>query len=409
MLFGGGEYLNLQRGQRLKLTDLTTLDQLIVTLKARGSAPEYDASCFGIDASDKLADDRYMTFYNQPRSPEGAVQYAAQSGGHTFTLELGRLPASINKLVLTLIAAEPHGLNGVQEGAVTIQESSGKELARFAFSGRDFTQEKAIMALELYRKDGLWRVHASGQGFNGGLAALVHHFGGEVAAPTAPTPSSSPPPPVLPSMAAPTSPPPSSVSLTKVTLQKQGESARINLKKDASNKMHINLNWDKTSKGGFLGFGARSSDLDLGCMFEMQDGNKGVIQALGGRLGTRVQPPFIYLDHDDRSGASATGENLYIERPDLIQRVLIFAFIYEGADQGFRGVNGRLRLTDPAGNEVNINLNNPDASRTFCAVAMIENVGGAVSVCKEERYFGDHEDTDHYYRFGFRWSAGSKD
>jgi tellurite resistance protein TerA len=407
--------LNLQRGQRLKLIDITTLNQLIVTLKARGSAPEYDASCFGVDASDKLADDRYMTFYNQPRTPEGAVQYAAQNGGHAFTLELGRLPTSINKLVMTLIATEPHGLNSVQEGAVTIQEPSGREVARFAFSGQDFTQEKAIMALELYRKDGLWRVHASGQGFSGGLAALVHHFGGEVAAP-APALASAAAPPTLsptafpsvtPPIASPAPPP--SVSLTKVTLQKQGDSARINLKKDASNKMHVNLNWDKTSKGGFLGFGARSSDLDLGCMFEMQDGGKGVIQALGRRLGARNQLPFIYLDHDDRNGASANGENLYIERPDLIKRVLIFAFIYEGANQGFRDVNGRLRLTDPVGNEVSINLNNPDASRTFCAVAMIENVGGAVAVRKEERYFGDHEDTDQYYRFGFRWQAGSKD
>lgn len=57
-----------------------------------------------------------------------------------------------------------------------------------------FQQEKALMALELYKKDNIWRMNAVGQGFNGGLAALIKHFGGEVAeavptqaAPTAPT------------------------------------------------------------------------------------------------------------------------------------------------------------------------------------------------------------------------------
>lgn len=37
------------------------------------------------------------------------------------------------------------------------------------------------MLMEFYRKDGSWRVSASGQGFNGGLDALVHFFGGTIA------------------------------------------------------------------------------------------------------------------------------------------------------------------------------------------------------------------------------------
>jgi hypothetical protein len=68
---------------------------------------------------------------------------------------------------------------------------SGKEVARFAFAGSDFQDEKAVMLGELYRKDGLWRFSAIGQGFNGGMAALVKHFGGEVLEETAIVPTSS--------------------------------------------------------------------------------------------------------------------------------------------------------------------------------------------------------------------------
>jgi hypothetical protein len=39
-----------------------------------------------------------------------------------------------------------------------------RELARFAFAGADFAQEKAVMLFELYRKDGGWRYMAVGQG-----------------------------------------------------------------------------------------------------------------------------------------------------------------------------------------------------------------------------------------------------
>lgn len=55
-------------------------------------------------------------------------------------------------------------------------------------------------------------------------------------------------------------------------------------------------------------------------MYELLSGEKGVIQALGRRMGVRGRPPYIYLDQDDRSGASAEGENLYL---DLLRRALI--------------------------------------------------------------------------------------
>ncbi|WP_394651787.1 VWA domain-containing protein, partial [uncultured Acinetobacter sp.] len=42
-------------------------------------------------------------------------------------------------------------------------------------------QERATMLIEIYLKDGIWRLAAIGQGFNAGLAALIQHFGGEVA------------------------------------------------------------------------------------------------------------------------------------------------------------------------------------------------------------------------------------
>ena len=44
--------------------------------------------------------------------------------------------------------------------------------------GTDFNMEKAIISIELYRKDG-WRIAAAAKGFNGGLSTLLKSFGGE--------------------------------------------------------------------------------------------------------------------------------------------------------------------------------------------------------------------------------------
>ena len=60
------------------------------------------------------------------------------------------------------------------------------------------------------------------------------------------------------------------------------------------------------------------------------------------------------------------------------------------------------------GEEIYLELNNPDANRPLCAAAMVSNLGSQVSILKEEKYFRDHQEADKYYRFGFRWTAGSK-
>ncbi len=402
------------RGQKSKLSDLTpatNVDIGVFITVAPGQV--IDFSCFGLDANGKLSDDRYFIFFNQKSSPCGSI---TMKGGQTglqevFGIDLGRVPETIKRLVFT---ASVDGAGTMSQiGASRLQMLvNGQSLHTFAFSGTDFGQEKAIMLAELYHKE-VWRFAANGQGFTGGLNALLVSFGGEAIQPAAPPPVPPPsaPPPVASTSAPPPVPPPPKVNLGKVTLEKRGAAQAVNLRKGGGNQpIHINLNWDQpAAKRGFLGAlsSSGSVDLDLGCMFRLSDGQKGVIQPLGGNFGSRSQPPYIHLDKDDRSGAATDGENMFIFRPDLIDQVMVFAMIYEGT-ANFSTVNGRLKIKDDAGSEILIPLNAPDSRKQFCAVAMIKKEGNSIKIVKEERYFPGHQECDEAYGFGFRWVAGQK-
>lgn len=74
----------------------------------------------------------------------------------------------------------------------------------------------------------------------------------------------------------------------------------------------INLNWSQPARRGLFSRASQPIDLDLGCLFELTNGSKGAVQALGNSFGSLSQAPFISLDGDDRSGESAGGENLRI-------------------------------------------------------------------------------------------------
>ena len=401
------------RGQKSKLDAITPLTALEVAVQFDAPAGwDVDLSCFGLDEVGRLSDDRYFVFYNNKRSPCGSVEQLGPRDGfqQVFRIDLDGLPSTIQKLVFTATIDGAGTAGGTGDSSVVLM-AGGDAVARYDFSGAEFGQEKAVMIAEVYLKT-VWRFAAVGQGFAGGLSALLAHFGGaedgggEAAPPAAPRAAPTPPPASPP-------PPERKVSLGKVTLEKRGASRKVSLQKGGAGKpLHINLNWDDPNarkKKGFLGglLGGGDVDLDLGCMFEMADGARGVIQPLGGNFGARSAPPFIHLDQDDRSGASSQGENMYVFRPDLMKRVVVFAMIYEGGTN-FTQVNGRVTVNDGDGSEILVRMDAPDPSRTFCAVCVIETQADGVKITKEERYFPGHQQCDEHYGFGFRWVAGSK-
>jgi tellurite resistance protein TerA len=403
------------RGQKGKLADLGCGSSFPVELDIAAPGMSVDVSCFGLDAADKLSDDRYMVFYNQLASPGNAVTLELSGGKARFAVNLDALPASIAKLVFVAAIDGAPTMRSLGASALTVGNC-----LRFPWSGADFGDEKAVIVAEIYRRDGQWRFGAVGQGFNGGLSALLEHFGGTEAARPAPTP----PPATAPAEQ-------KKVSLSKVTLEKRGDKVSLDKRSGAGfGRIHVNLNWNRSgvattpapAKTGFLdrlkeGLGGKSGgiDLDLGCMYEMADGRRGVVQALGNVWGALDQPPFIKLDADDRTGASAGGENLWIngDHFDQIRRVVIFAFIYRGVPN-WAATDGVVTIAAPTQAPIEVRLDQ-GGNEMMCAVALIDNQGGRLQVTKLVEYFRQegstsaHELLDRRFGFGLRWTKGSKD
>ncbi|MBF0224561.1 MAG: VWA domain-containing protein [Desulfobacterales bacterium] len=175
---------DLIRGQKIKLSDLMQSHDFQVGISIEGSSGQvFDISCFGVDSNNKLSDDRYFIFYNQKSSPCGSiVSKGVQSGDlETFYINLSTLPKTICRLVFTITIDGQGTMSQILGGHLRLLDKD-KEIMRFMFSGKDFEDEKAIIVAEIYLKD-VWRFSAVGQGFNGGLSALLKNFGGEEIAP----------------------------------------------------------------------------------------------------------------------------------------------------------------------------------------------------------------------------------
>ncbi|PGH52367.1 TerD family protein, partial [Streptomyces sp. Ru87] len=169
-----------QRGHKAKISDLTAGTDLYVGVQMTGPGLSFDISCFGLDADERLSDDRYFIFFNQPKSPEESVQLLGPQAGDTesFRVTLDRVPPGIQKLSFTATLDGAGQMSQAGPGYIRIV-AGGEEVARYAFSGSEFSTERAVMLGDFYLKD-VWRFAAVGQGFDGGLDALLQNFGGEV-------------------------------------------------------------------------------------------------------------------------------------------------------------------------------------------------------------------------------------
>ena len=168
----------LQRGEKRNLADLMdgAASRLEVTLRHDLSGA--DVSVFGLNIDRRLQDDRYFVFYNQLSSPGGEVTLTRQPWGGTFQIALDRLPASVRRLMF-VVTHESRPFSDLGTLEWTLGDLTGSTQASLELRGRDFSTERAVMVAEVYEHGGGWRAANVGQGFSGGLDALLIHFGGE--------------------------------------------------------------------------------------------------------------------------------------------------------------------------------------------------------------------------------------
>jgi tellurium resistance protein TerD len=153
-----------------------------------GDAFDLDASAFLLAASGKVTSDSDFVFYNQTKSADGSVEHAGdnrtgdgEGDDEVVKIDLSKVAPGVAKIAITVTihdAAARRQNFGMVSGAFirVVDEATGTEIVRYDLS-EDFSVETALVFGEIYRHESGWKFRAVGQGFQGGLEALVVHFG----------------------------------------------------------------------------------------------------------------------------------------------------------------------------------------------------------------------------------------
>ncbi|MFJ7088392.1 TerD family protein [Streptomyces griseus] len=162
-----------------------------------------DVSGLLLTADGKVRSDDDFIFYNQPSGPGVTYRSGGGSAPDAIVVDTAAVPPGIEKIVVTASPdAAGQTFQGIEPTATVRNADDGSALA--TFTPPQLGAETALVVIEVYRRNGVWKARAVGQGYANGLAGIATDFGVSVEEPAAPA---APPVPVAPAPVAPPAPP----------------------------------------------------------------------------------------------------------------------------------------------------------------------------------------------------------
>jgi tellurium resistance protein TerD len=186
--------ISLSKGGNVSLTkEAPGLQKVTVGLgwDARttdGQPFDLDASAIGVDADGRVLSDQHFVFFNNTRSPDGAIEHSGDNvtgegagDDEQIRVDLTGAPATLDRVVfpVSIYDAETRGQNfgQVRNAFIRVMNQAGEaEITRYDLS-EDASTETAMVFGEVYRNGAEWKFRAVGQGYASGLAGIARDFG----------------------------------------------------------------------------------------------------------------------------------------------------------------------------------------------------------------------------------------
>lgn len=186
--------VSLSKGGNVSLTkEAPGLTNIVVGLgwdvrTTTGADFDLDASAIACRADGKVVSDGHFVFFNNLKSPDGAVEHQGdnltgegEGDDERINVSLATLPTEIDKIVfpVSIYDADSRGqsFGQVRNAFIRIVNAVGEtEIARYDLT-EDASTETAMVFGEVYRHGTDWKFRAVGQGYASGLVGIARDYG----------------------------------------------------------------------------------------------------------------------------------------------------------------------------------------------------------------------------------------
>jgi uncharacterized protein involved in tellurium resistance len=188
---------------------------------------------------------------------------------------------------------------------------------------------------------------------------------------------------------------------------RQGEVLALSMDRRMTGTLQASVQWsDRQVRPSYSAYPpmvqADTNELELGCLYELEDGTLGSVQDVGGHDGAYDRVPYIWMDHYAQNGDKDLYVNLgHIEEINSILIYVISNF------RTFGQTTATVTLIGPGADATAIHLDAPPPGSRSCAVARLDREEGILQLKAELRYTkGTQAAVDEMYGWGLSWPGG---
>jgi len=181
--------INLQKGQRETINSPKFTIGLgwDTNSSSTGTGFDLDASVFILGENKKILSDQHFVFYNNTKSPGGAVVHTGDNltgegagDDEQVIVDLSKIDAQATEIciVVTIHEAESRRQNfgQVRNSFVRIFDSVTNEVLLKYELEEDFSIETAVEFGRIYKRNNEWKFEAVGAGMKGGLQDYLNKY-----------------------------------------------------------------------------------------------------------------------------------------------------------------------------------------------------------------------------------------
>ena len=181
--------INLQKGQR----ETINAPKFSVGLgwdtnsSSTGTNFDLDASVFVLGENKKLVSDAHFIFYNNLKSPDGAVEHtgdnltgAGDGDDEQILVDLSKIDSQATEICIVVTIHEAVARNQnfgqVRNAFIRIFDTITQEFILMFELDEDFSIETAVEFGRIYKRNNEWKFEAVGVGMKGGLQDYLNKY-----------------------------------------------------------------------------------------------------------------------------------------------------------------------------------------------------------------------------------------
>jgi stress response protein SCP2 len=174
----GSNVQAIKKGQRLSIKELQSSQiKILYEHHSATSNLDIDSYCFALRDNGKVSCDEDLIFFGNTEAYNHSIKTSTADGKPLVLIDLEKVDSAVSRIAVCYSIYGDESSQNFSKVISPMIRIFGGEKEVYRFELNDLTEEKTVVAAEIYRYKGEWKMNFVGAGYKSGLKQLCEGYG----------------------------------------------------------------------------------------------------------------------------------------------------------------------------------------------------------------------------------------